>query len=104
MSAKHTPLVSGAYCSECGAYAQAIHLHQCPPPFQVKRDLELDFIATVFANDEAEAAEKYAEHLDSGFGGGPQERAIMARRPGAEHWKRFNITFDVTVDYFAHEQ
>jgi hypothetical protein len=95
--------MSGGYCSECGAYALALHLHQCPPKWEVRDadDDESDF-TIVHEFDAESAAAKYAEQSDDG-GDGPRERTVSVRQNGGD-WQRFDITFEHSITYYAHEQ
>jgi hypothetical protein len=95
--------MSGAYCSECGAYALALHLHQCPPKWEV-RDADDDESALTIVHefDAESAASKYAEQSDD-QGDGPRERTVSVRRNGGD-WQSFDITFEHSITYYAHEQ
>jgi hypothetical protein len=96
--------MSGAYCSECGAYALALHLHQCPPKWEV-RDADDDTLAIVHEFDAGSAAEKYAEQNDDDGGDGPRKRAVLVRRQGiCGDWQRFDIDFEHSITYHAYEQ
>jgi hypothetical protein len=96
--------VSGGYCSECDAYALSMNYHRCPPAWEVRDadDCDDDDIQTVKAHEASDAAEKYAEQSDNECGE-TNERTVLVRKPGGE-WQRFKITFDYSVDYYAHEE
>lgn len=92
-----------SYCATCKAYMVFPERHTCPPEWEVRdaddcNDLDWEIVRE---HDEEEAATKYAEESDSNGGEGPHERAVLVRKPGGTDVKRFEITFDYSVDYRA---
>lgn len=92
-------------CPTCGNFTLSPEYHRCPPEWEVRDADDCDDTdwEIVRGSDEDEAATKYAEESDN-HGDGPRERVVLVRAPGTTEAKRFEITFDYSIDYYATEK
>ena len=58
----------------------------------------------VEAENAEDAAEEAAEKLDPLAGEFAKERTIMVREAGTDGWRKFRVTAEVTVQYWATEE
>jgi hypothetical protein len=80
--------------------------HKCAPEYEVINEWDKgdwDEAIIVHAYDYDDAATKAAEDFDSSCGEGASERILDVRKVGEPEIKRFNISFDYSVDYHANE-
>lgn len=94
-----------SYCPTCGMYMLYHEHHTCPPQWEAQ-DPETradDDWTVVHAHDGEGAAVKYAERADDCSGEGPHERTVLVRELGSSEAKQFAITWECSVDYYAHE-
>ena len=94
------------YCPTCGKSTHfAGKHHKCPPEWEVRDadDCDESDWQIVREYDEDDAARRYASDSDNDCGEGPHERTVLVRAPGSTEAKRFSITFDYSIDYYAHE-
>ncbi|MDR5800604.1 hypothetical protein [Caballeronia sp. LZ001] len=93
-----------SYCPICDGFLSSFG-HTCPPLWEVcdAEDCDDQDWQTIREIDAEEAAREYAGKADSDSGGGPHERTVLVRAPGSTDVKRFFITFDYSIDYYARE-
>jgi hypothetical protein len=95
-----------SYCPTCGKSTYfSGNSHRCPPQWEVRDaddcdDSDWEVVREIDAED---AAREYAQRSDSDGGEGPHERIVLVRELGSTETKRFEITFDYSIDYYAHE-
>lgn len=93
-----------ANCPTCGEFTLSPQYHRCPPEWEARDDEgNDDDWEVVRARDADDAAAKFAEESDSDSDG-PRERTVLVREKGSEDVKRFAITFEYSVDYYANEE
>jgi hypothetical protein len=92
-------------CATCGHFTLSPKYHTCPPEWEARDadDCDDDW-EVIRAPDADDAATKYAEECDDGSGEGAHERTVLVRAIGSTDVKRFEITFDYSVDYYATEK
>jgi hypothetical protein len=88
------------FCPKCNELDLGIREHTCPPIFECS-DGDDDWRECRARNHE-DAAEKIAEEWDD-HGDGPSERTIYVRKQGMIAMKKFNVTFEYSINYSADE-
>lgn len=97
-------------CPKCGDYGD-LHFHKCPPFFEVQRIDEnpanAEWETRVYAHDEEEAAEKWAEDDDNNSAeysiaqGTPEK--VRVRRLGETAFRVFEVSGEYIPSYSASE-
>lgn len=85
--------------------------HICPPEFEVIEEDSFDGDNTdwektackIYAYDHEDAAKECADELDSGSGEGASDRTFYVRDKKTLTIKKFSISHDYSVNYYAHE-
>jgi hypothetical protein len=101
------------FCDTCGRYMLYPDTHHCPPQWQIWKDDNGDasgpedakYSTTAYGHDEGGAAETAAEYFDGRYGEGPHSHVVFVRKAGTtDTAKRFDVTFEYSVDYSAKEK
>jgi hypothetical protein len=94
-------------CVTCKATGFMEH-HRCPPAWQVLAEYhngDWDDALVVYAQDADDAVKVAAERIDGGDAEGPSEQVLLVRPlTGDGEVRRFAITFDYSVNYYACEE
>lgn len=81
--------------------------HVCPPIFEVLAEHYLgDWSQADFVHsyDYDDAATKFAQHYDEACAEGPSEQTLYVRKRGCHIIRKFEISFEYSVDYHAYEK
>lgn len=99
------------YCATCGKYTYEGNTnlmgkpHKCLPEYEViDFDEDWDQCVSVYSMDHEDAAQDYCEKMDDGSGEGPRERTVLVRKKHEERIVKFKVSFEYSVDYYAHTE